>query len=104
MDAVAVSGTSTHISSVTNITNLDNIGLQLNYTGTMAGTFLVECSPDNIIYDSLTFNPVITQPSGASGHYLISLNQVPWQFVRVSYTNVSGSGVINVTITGKDLN
>ncbi len=102
--AQAVTGTNNYPSPSTFIANLDNIGAQVIFTGTMTGTLVVEVSNDNTNFDSLTFDPVLDQPSGSALHFGIDLNQLPWPYLRFSYLNASGSGVLTVSIFGKDLN
>jgi len=100
----SMTGTSVIHSSVTDVRNLDNIGLQVNWTGTPTGTLIVEGSNDGTTFYALTFSPSLAQPSGSASGYLISLNQFPWIYCRVSYTNSSGSGNLFVTLAAKDLN
>lgn len=99
----AVSGTNTYNSSVTNIAQQHNIGLDIRFTGTMAGTLTVQCSNDGLIFSPLTFNPALTQPSGSNLSYLVDLNQVPFAYLLVSYTNSSGSGTLTSILSSKDL-
>lgn len=99
-----MAGTSTLNSIPTNVMNLDNLCLQVRWSGTPTGTFSVLGSNDNINFDALTFNPTLAQPSGSAGSYLIDLNQVPFAWLMVQYVNSAGSGVLNVSIFGKDLN
>ncbi len=99
----AVTGTNTYTSSPTNINQQHNIGIQVNFTGTMSGTFSVICSNDGVNYTDLTFNPAITQPSGSNLGYLISCQQVPFYYLAVQYVNSSGSGTLTSILTSKDL-
>lgn len=99
-----MSGTNTINSDATNIENLDNVGYEVSWSGTPIGTISVQCSVDGNSYFDLTFDPVLAQPAGSSGGYLINLNQVPFKWVRVSYTNTSGAGALTVKIIGKDIN
>jgi len=98
-----VSGTNTVHSDSTNINQQHNIGLHIRFIGTMVGTLIVECSNDNVNFEPLTFIPPLTQPTGTNLSYLVDLNQVPFWYVRVSYTNSSGSGTLNSVMTSKDL-
>jgi len=100
----SVSSTNTYTSPTQAVANKDNIGLQVAFTGTMTGTLTVNCSIDNVNFTSLTFNPALTQPSGSNLSYLIDLNQVPFPYLNVAYTNSSGSGTLTVFFSAKDLN
>ncbi len=102
-NATAVSSTTTYHSASTDINQLANIGLDVRFAGTMAGTLTVECSNDNITFTALTFNPAISQPAGSNLNLLIDLNQVPFRYVRTSYVNASGSGTLTSLLSAKDL-
>lgn len=101
---VAVTGTNTYTSLPVNIKNLDNVGIQLIWTGTPTGTFSVLHSPDGVVYDPITLNPAITQPAGSSGHWSVVLQQDPFNWVQIQYVNASGSGTVDMIVCAKDLN
>jgi hypothetical protein len=106
------SGVTTGVMASTNIiyTNIidvtikDNNGLEITWTGTPTGTIQIMGSSSGIYFYPLTFNPVLTQPSGGAGGYLIDINQFPWKYIMVQYTNSSGSGDLYIYLTTKDLN
>lgn len=102
-NAQAVSGTTTYTSPAANILYQHNVGLDIRFTGTMAGILTVNCSNDGVVFTSLTFDPVLSQPSGSNLNFLVDLNNVPFQFVNVAYTNASGSGTLTSILTSKDL-
>lgn len=104
MTAVPVSSTNTYTSTTFNANFLDNIGLQITFVGTMTGTLTVTCSIDNKNFIPLTFSPTLSQPAGSNLSYLISLNQIPYPYIQVAYTNASGSGTLTVFLAGRDLN
>ncbi len=104
-------------SIVQNIQNFDNLGMEVSWTGTPVGTLTINgCvnnGPSGTLYsatspipaaNALTFSPVLTQPAGAAGGYIIDLNQYPFPWLQVQYVNSSGSGTLNVWIFQKDLN
>ena len=95
-------------SEASNILFVDNVGLQVKWTGTAIGVITVECSnnhdPDTHTegdWYSLTFDPALEQPAGTAGGYLINLNQVPFSWVRLSYDAGSGSGSMDCWFTSK---
>lgn len=102
-NAQAVSSTTTYHSPASNVLYQHNIGLDVTFTGTMTGTLSVECCNDGVNFKALTFNPTLSQPAGSSLGYLIDLNQVPFQYLRVTYVNSSGSGTLTSILTSKDL-
>lgn len=104
MDAVALSDTNTVTSDTFNANQLDNIGLQISFSGDMTGTLSVNCSIDNENFEALTFSPALAQPAGSDLSYLVDLNQVPFPYLQISYTNDSGSGTLTVYLSAKDLN
>lgn len=99
-----MTGTTVITSNPTNIENHDNVGLQIAWTGTPVGLLEVLCSIDGKTYFALTFDPELTQPAGAAGGYLINLNQLPFTWLKIQYTNASGSGALTAFISGKDVN
>jgi hypothetical protein len=99
-----MASTNTIYSNIMDVTIKDNIGLEITWTGNPTGTISVYGSVSGINFYAITFNPVLTQPAGSAGGYLISLNQWPWYYVYVGYTNASGNGVLTVWQADKDLN
>jgi hypothetical protein len=102
--AGTMSGTNTIYSQILDISRMDNQGLEVTWTGTPAGTFSVMVSNSGINFYALTFNPVLTQPAGSAGGYAIDLNQLPFKYVMLQYTNISGTGTLTVYGQQKDLN
>lgn len=100
----AMASTNIIYSNIQDISNTDNQGLDISWTGTPTGTIQVLCSEGGIFFFPLTFNPVLTQPSGSAGGYGIDLNQVPWRYLMIQYTNSSGSGNLTIYLGSKDLN
>ncbi len=86
------------------VENFDNLGLQVDWTGAAIGVFEVLGSIDGETFHALTFDPALAQPAGSSSGYLIDINQFPWPFLQVKYTNASSTGVLNVWLFSKDLN
>jgi hypothetical protein len=118
--AGAMTGTSTLTSAVTNITYLDNIGLQFDWTSSPVGTFAVQVStnyyqddqgnvtnagtwvPLTFTYWNGTINVTATSIPTSVGTpiYLdLALLSAPW--IRVQYTNSSSTGTLTAVITGK---
>lgn len=105
MSALSVSGTSTYTSSPPqNLSNFDNIGLQIAFSSGVTGTLSVLCSVDGSVYDALTFNPALSQPTGTAINYLVNLNQLPYPWLKVQFVSSSGSGTLDVWLNSKDIN
>jgi hypothetical protein len=102
--AGVMTGTSTIYSQIIDVTIKDNQGLELTWTGTPTGTIQIMGSSSGANFYALTFSPLLAQPAGAAGGYLIDLNQFPWKYLMVQYTNASGSGLLTTWLTTKDLN
>lgn len=102
--AGAMASTNTVYSNIQDITNIDNVGLELAWTGTPTGTIQVMVSSSGLAFYPLSFSPALAQPIGSAGGYVISLNQVPWRYFFVQYTNSSGSGSLTAYVTQKDVN
>lgn len=99
-----MASTNTIYSQILDLSKMDNIGLEVTYTGTPTGTFSVMVSNSGINFYALTFSPALTQPAGGAGGYAIDLNQVPFKYMSLQYANTSGTGVLTVYGQNKDLN
>lgn len=99
-----MASTNTIYTNIVDVTIKDNLGVEVTWTGTPTGTLSVMCSNSGRTFYALTFNPVLTQPAGSAGGYLIDLNQVPFKYVFLQYVNASGSGSLTLWLLTKDLN
>lgn len=99
-----MSGTNVIYSNIQDVSNTDNQGLEVQWSGTPTGTIEVLGSESGIFFFPLTFDPALAQPGGSAGGYGVDLNQFPWRYLAIRYTNVSGSGSLTVWVGSKDLN
>jgi hypothetical protein len=102
-DAQAVTGTNVYTSPAVNIQNLDNLNIQVFWTNTCAGNIDILISQDNETFNALSA-PTWPALAGSAGKFKIMLNQLSDLWLKVQYTNTSGSGALTVSIAGKDLN
>jgi len=98
------SGSQTIYSNIIGIRQMDSVGLEVTWAGTPTGVLTVMCSNSGINFYALTFNPTLTQPSGTSLGYLIALQQVPFQYIYLQYSNTSGVGTITAYGQNKAFN
>lgn len=119
-----MTGTTVLTSTVTSIQFLDDVGIQFNWTGSPVGTFQVQVSADHAqdgssppnvtvagnwapllftYWNGSVFVTSYTIPTSlGSPIYLdMALLSAPW--IRVVYTNASGTGVLNTFITAKEV-
>jgi hypothetical protein len=93
------------------IKNQDNIGIQLNWTGSPSGTFDVQISNDHVQdpsgnitnagnFISIPLSPAITA-TGTPNTAFIDVNQSGAIFIRVNYNRISGTGVLDAYISAK---
>lgn len=99
--AGVMTGTNVIYTNILGIRQSDNIGLELTWTGTPTGTIEVMVSNSGINFYSLTFDPVLAQPSGSGGGYVVALMEIPFQYMFVRYTNTSGVGTITIYAQSK---
>jgi hypothetical protein len=98
-------------SSVVEIKEQDNVGVQLDFSGAPVGTFECQVSMNyaqdaignvtnagNWIPVDLTGTPTA---AGAADHIYIDLNQLSAPYIRVVYTRTSGTGSLTCRINGK---
>ncbi len=100
----AMASTNVIYSNIIDLTLFDNNGLEVTWTGTPTGVIEVFASVSGATFYALTFSPVLAQPAGSASGYLIDLNQFPFRYSYVKYTNASGSGALTAWTCGKDLN
>jgi hypothetical protein len=115
----AMTGTSVVNSPAIWLGHISLLGLHIYWTkssGTLAGTFKVQVSNDsdpNASGQSLPNDPIITNwtdlPSAtlsatdANGSGVISLQNIPFKWARVVYTNATGVGVANGRFNAKGI-
>lgn len=99
-------------SDALNVTNLDNVGLTLSWSGTPTGTFSVEVSNDGLwagltysgsIWTALTFTPSLDAPAGSAASTYIDINQLSATALRVKYTRSGSTGTLDVYASGKSV-
>lgn len=100
----AMASTNTIYSQILDISRMDNIGITIGYTGTPTGTLTVQVANADAVFNALTFNPALTQPSGSAGGYFINITQLGSKYIMLQYVNTSGTGVLTATAQMKDLN
>lgn len=108
-------------SLVTEIQYLDDVGIQLNWTGSPVGTFAIQVSADYKRYDPTRkmtaaglWTPLVltywdgaafvtstSVPTSVGSPIFLDLALLSAPFIRVVYTKGSGSGTLQCTITGK---
>jgi hypothetical protein len=86
------------------VKKLDNIGVELSWTGFPEGTFEAYGSNSKNSWGKLKLvqDDGVTEPSTDDGSpVLLNLNQVPYSWVRLKYVFVSGSGTLTAFATAK---
>lgn len=100
-----MSGTNTIYSQIVDVSRIDNSGLEINWTGNPVGTISFQGSVSGVNFYAVTdFNETLLQPAGSASGYLLNLNQWPWKYIMVQYTNTSGAGILTIFAQQKDLN
>lgn len=99
-----MASTNTIYSNIIEVSRMDNIGLDIDWTSTAVGTFSILVSSTGLKFHTLTFSPVLAQPAGSAGGMAISINQIPFKYMYLKYVNASGSGVLTAYGQAKDLN
>jgi hypothetical protein len=97
-----MTGTAAVVSTPLNMEDIDNVGLEVDWTGTAVGTFSLEASnkydPDtnpSATFKAVTLATPPANPAGSASGWLLDLNQIPFRWVRLRYTNSSSTGVLN---------
>lgn len=118
LSSVSISAPITVSSSVSAIKYLDSLSVQFNWAGNWTGNFSIDGSLDFAYgtpqtgpgatnagnWTSLTLSPSNTTiGSGSVQPILVNLNQLAFPYMRVTFTNSSGTGAISAFIMGKSL-
>lgn len=102
-------------SAITNIEGLDNIGIQLNWSGSSpVGTFAVQVSADyaqdflgNVTntgnWSAISISPSVAATGAASDTAYIAIQQLAAPWLRVVYTRTSGTGTLQGFFTAKQI-
>ncbi len=77
------------------------IGVQGVWTGTVNGTITLEGSIDGTTYSAIAGVSIAPAGSAGSGISVPTATFIPHRFVRAVFTRTSGSGLLNVYISGK---
>lgn len=97
----AMASTNTIYTNIIDAQNYDNVGFEVTWTGTPTGTITVMGSNGGTNFYSLTFDPLLAQPAGSAGGYLISLAAYPFRFYYIEYVNSTGTGTLAVFASEK---
>ena len=99
-------------SGVTNISGVDNIAIQLVWTGSPTGSFDVQVSLDyrpNPVggtplnagtWASLTLDKTVAA-AGSASNDMVFLYAIPAPYLRTVYTATSGTGSLTVMVSGR---
>ena len=113
--ASGVSMTGNQTSAITAVAFMDNIGILATWTGTApVGTLAIYGSADPLTgaggtafvptnWSQITTSPTPIAVSGASGTANISINQFPFNWIKVAYVFSSGTGTLFANLTAKQI-
>ena len=97
-------------SVATNINRLDNVGYQVNWSGSPSGTFSVQISADysqdfqgNILNPGNWITLLSEVVPTATSPIYFDLTQLSAPWVRLIYTATSGTGLANAYVTAKEI-
>jgi len=110
----AMTGTTTITSQVFSVEQQQVGTFQPIWTGNPTGTFIVQASLDYVpnmnrddpnplnpgTWDTLSAS-VVNNPAGSAGHTYIPVYGSGAFYLRLSYTNASGSGILSGTFAAK---
>src|SRR3954463_11474741 len=70
--AGTMASTSTIYTNIIGLRQVDNVGIEVTWTGTPTGTISVMVSNSGAVFYALTFDPVLAQPAGSGSGYVIA--------------------------------
>ena len=99
------------LSDPTNVSQIDQAIIFINWTGTPDGTFTIEGAqvkstelransplPTSVVWNTLDIDPMTT--AGETNHQIV-FTELPFTHLRLRYTASSGTGTGTATISGK---
>lgn len=85
------------------VERLDNVGIQLQWTGTPTGDFFVDARiHEDAPWTELSISPSVAA-SGSASDWLISLTQIPYSELRVRYERSAGTGTLEAWLMAKQV-
>ena len=102
INAGTMTGTSVLTATAVDCTSLDNLSVQFVWTSgaTVTGTLACQVSNDDSTWSTFTVTlPTISASNGGNG--IAAFTDFPYRKLRFTYTNVSGTGVLNAYVVGK---
>lgn len=95
-----MSGTNVIYTNILGIRQLDNQGIQVDWTGTPSGSLEFMISTDGATFHLLT-NSTQPNPTGSAAGFCYAIQNLPFQYMFIQYTNASGSGTITASAQNK---
>ncbi len=107
--------TGNQTSAVSTVAFMDNIGILAVWSGTSpVGTIAIDGSADPLVgaggtaYAPTNWSQITTSPSpisvsGNSGTANVTINQFPFNWIRVRYVFTSGTGTLTANLTAKQI-
>jgi hypothetical protein len=103
-----MTGTATQTAGPTDVRNYTQVAIHLIWTGTPNGTFSVQGSnnhnqqdPSSDDWVSLPLSPAPTA-AGSASSAMVNVSGLGFPWLRVSYTNTSGTGTFSCYVFGKE--
>lgn len=90
-------------SVVTDISNTDNIGIHLVFTGTPTGSFFIDASIDGAQFSAMDFGSPGPLAGGSADSIILNIQQCPYRKLMVRYVASSGTGTLNAWISTKQI-
>lgn len=90
---------------------ISRLSIQSVWTGTAAGTLLVEASNgpearplgtgDNVTWSDVTSIFALTDPTTGGGDEIVTFENVNYGFIRISLTSSTGTGTYKLQLAGR---
>jgi hypothetical protein len=102
-----MTGAAVLYSQILDVSRMDSLGLELDWTGTPTGTLALLASVSGASWADVTAlftTPAITNPAGGASTTLGGYKQYEYKYFLMKYTNASGAGSLTGYLQVKDLN
>lgn len=85
------------LSQSIDISYLDNVSLQIAWTGNATGVFNIQGSVDNVTFNTITLSANPT-PAGSSDSVLVDMNNLSFPYIRLKYTSTFFESYVVTTV------
>lgn len=99
----AMASTNVIYTNILEISRIDNIGVEVAWTGTPTGVLAILVSNSGSNWAAPVISSALSQPAGSASNIYRELTACGAKFIMCTYTNTSGTGNLSLTMQFKSI-